>query len=181
MLTVVTLPYPSEGLWSIGFVTGGSLKTLRRETGKNLVSVFVPTSPVPMSGYTVFVEASRLIHVPITVEEAFRTVVSAGVLIPPSGSIANASASDERNAGTPHLRGFAGRCAIDVVPEDRVRDRHRCPTRREDARTQTLSALLNLGYPRAEAERVLDDATREAGTDATLEALVRASLKRLLR
>jgi len=51
----------------------------------------------------------------------------------------------------------------------------------DSAREQTLSALLNLGYPRTEAERVLADAAEEAGSDATLEVLVRASLKRLLR
>lgn len=49
------------------------------------------------------------------------------------------------------------------------------------AREQTLSALINLGYPRAEAERVLVDAAEAAGSDATLETLVRASLERLLR
>ena len=49
------------------------------------------------------------------------------------------------------------------------------------ARDQTLSALVNLGYSRGEAERVLDVAAREAGSDATLETLVRASLKRLVR
>jgi len=51
----------------------------------------------------------------------------------------------------------------------------------EAAREQTLSALLNLGYARPEAERVIEDAAREAGSDATLETLVRASLKRLAR
>ncbi|MBW2269283.1 MAG: Holliday junction branch migration protein RuvA [Deltaproteobacteria bacterium] len=49
------------------------------------------------------------------------------------------------------------------------------------AREQTLSALLNLGYPRAEAERVIGGAVDEQGSDATLESLVRASLKRLAR
>jgi Holliday junction DNA helicase RuvA len=51
----------------------------------------------------------------------------------------------------------------------------------DSAREQTLSALLNLGYSRSDAERVLDDAAAEAGGDATLETLVRASLKRLGR
>jgi Holliday junction DNA helicase RuvA len=49
------------------------------------------------------------------------------------------------------------------------------------AREQTLSALLNLGYPRAQAERVVEDAVQEAGDSATLEILVRGSLKRLAR
>jgi Holliday junction DNA helicase RuvA len=51
----------------------------------------------------------------------------------------------------------------------------------DSAREQTLSALLNLGYSRTEADRVLADAAEEAGTEATLESLVRASLKRLVR
>ena len=51
----------------------------------------------------------------------------------------------------------------------------------EVAREQTLSALPNLGYSRAEADRVLADAISEAGSGATIETLVRGSLKRLLR
>jgi Holliday junction DNA helicase RuvA len=51
----------------------------------------------------------------------------------------------------------------------------------DSARGQTLSALINLGYSRVEAERVLDGAATDAGHDATLESLVRASLKRLGR
>jgi Holliday junction DNA helicase RuvA len=49
------------------------------------------------------------------------------------------------------------------------------------AREQTLSALQNLGYPKAQAERVVEEAAAEAGAGATLETLVRASLKRLAR
>jgi Holliday junction DNA helicase RuvA len=49
------------------------------------------------------------------------------------------------------------------------------------ARDQTLSALVNLGYPRSQAERVVEEAASEAGDAATLESLVRASLKRLAR
>jgi len=51
----------------------------------------------------------------------------------------------------------------------------------EAAREETLSALLNLGYPRAEAERVLHQAADEVGSGATLETLVRVSLRRLAR
>jgi Holliday junction DNA helicase RuvA len=48
-------------------------------------------------------------------------------------------------------------------------------------REQTLSALLNLGYPKAQAERALAGAEEETGADASLEALVRVSLRRLAR
>jgi len=46
---------------------------------------------------------------------------------------------------------------------------------------QALSALLNLGYARAQAERVVAEAAEEAGADASLESLVRAALRRLAR
>jgi Holliday junction DNA helicase RuvA len=51
----------------------------------------------------------------------------------------------------------------------------------ESARGQTVTALLNLGYPRGQAEQVVEDAARDAGADATLETLVRAALRRLAR
>ncbi len=51
----------------------------------------------------------------------------------------------------------------------------------EPLREQTLSALLNLGYARAQAERALEIAAEETGDDATLENLVRASLRQLSR
>ncbi|MEW6074162.1 MAG: DUF502 domain-containing protein [Planctomycetota bacterium] len=80
--TVVCLPYPSPGLWSLGFVTSNALKTLREETGDRLISVFVPSSPVPMTGYTIFVAYDRVIPLPITVDEAARIIMTGGVLVP---------------------------------------------------------------------------------------------------
>jgi uncharacterized membrane protein len=81
--TVVAVEYPRKGLHSIGFVTSGALRTLREHTNQNLVSVFIPSSPMPMTGYTIFVPAEDLVPLPFTVDEALRTVVSGGVLIPP--------------------------------------------------------------------------------------------------
>ena len=80
--TVVAVPYPNKGLISIGFVTSAGLKSLRERTGKNLVSVFVPSSPMPMTGYTIFIPAEELTPLPFSVDEALRTLVSGGVLIP---------------------------------------------------------------------------------------------------
>ena len=79
--TVVIVPYPSEGLWSIAFVTSSSMKTLRDATGKRLVTVFIPSSPMPMTGYTIFVEASRVIPMSLSVDEALRITMTGGVLI----------------------------------------------------------------------------------------------------
>ena len=81
--TVVAVPYPSPGIWSLGFVTGSALRSMREETGLNLVSVFVPSSPMPMTGYTIFLEGERLIPMPISIDEALRITMTGGVLVPP--------------------------------------------------------------------------------------------------
>ena len=94
--TVVAAPYPSEGLWASGFVTGGGLKTIHSELGGNLLSVFIPTSPMPMTGFTVFIEAERLIPLDITVDEALRVTVSAGVLVPESEQVSTLDETHER-------------------------------------------------------------------------------------
>ena len=81
--SVVALEYPSKGSWAIGFVTSRSLLSLRKGTGLDLVTIFVPSSPMPMTGYTVHLEANRVIPLPISVDDALRVTVSGGVLIPP--------------------------------------------------------------------------------------------------
>ena len=80
---VVAAPYPSKGLWSIGFVTSNGLKTLRDDTQKDLVTIFIPSSPMPMTGYTLFVEAENVVPLPISVDEALRITMTGGVLVPP--------------------------------------------------------------------------------------------------
>jgi len=85
--TVVAAPYPGPGVWCIAFVTSPGMRTVHDALGGRYVSCFVPTSPMPATGYTVFIEASRLIPLPITVDEALRTTISAGVLIPQHESV----------------------------------------------------------------------------------------------
>ncbi|MFT7486920.1 MAG: putative membrane protein [Candidatus Paceibacteria bacterium] len=85
--TVVAAPYPSETVWAIAFVTGTGLKSINDGLGDRYVSVFVPTSPMPMTGFTVFLKESKLIPLPISVDEALRVTVSAGVLVPASEQV----------------------------------------------------------------------------------------------
>ncbi len=81
--TVVAVPYPNYHVQSLGFVTSQSLKSLREATGEELVSIFIPSSPMPMTGYTVHVKKKDLIVLPLTIDEALRITVSGGVLVPP--------------------------------------------------------------------------------------------------
>lgn len=91
--TVVAAPYPSEGLWSLGFVTGSGLASLNGELGGSFVSVFIPTSPMPMTGFTVFIRADRLHPLDISVDEALKVTVSAGVIIPAGESAGELTAA----------------------------------------------------------------------------------------
>ncbi|MCP5021188.1 MAG: DUF502 domain-containing protein [bacterium] len=86
--TVVAAPYPADNIWAIGFVTGPGIKTMHEGLNGRFASVFIPTSPMPMTGFTVFIEESRLIPLDITVDEALRITVSAGVLVPTDQQVA---------------------------------------------------------------------------------------------
>lgn len=79
---VVAVPYPRRGVYSLGFVTGQGLRQLDRATGRRMINVFVPTSPTPISGYVVFFPEDEVIYLDISVEDAFRFVVSGGVVVP---------------------------------------------------------------------------------------------------
>lgn len=93
---VVALQFFNPGVWSLAFVTGPGMKTVRERVGKRTLSVFLPSSPVPMTGYTAFVDADDVIPLSISVDDAIRVVVSGGVLIPPAESIEALEDSLER-------------------------------------------------------------------------------------
>lgn len=80
---VVMLEYPRKGVWSLGFVTGSSKGEVQRATDSETISVFVPTTPNPTSGYLLFVPKKQLIYMEMSVEEAAKLIVSAGIITPP--------------------------------------------------------------------------------------------------
>ena len=80
----VMLEYPRKGVWSIGFVTGRSEGEVQELTKEETINVFVPTTPNPTSGYLLFVPKKELKYLDMTVEEAVKLVVSAGIISPPT-------------------------------------------------------------------------------------------------
>lgn len=80
--SVVLVPFPSNGVWSIGFITGDGIRCLNDMTKKRCLCVFVPTSPTPFSGFVVYVPQEDVLPVPISIEEAMRIVISCGILSP---------------------------------------------------------------------------------------------------
>jgi uncharacterized membrane protein len=81
---VVAVEYPRKGIWSLGLVTGSGLRRVAEVAGKELLTVMVPTSPTPITGWVITVPKDETIALDMTVEEAFRFIVSAGVISPGS-------------------------------------------------------------------------------------------------
>ncbi len=79
---VVAIEYPRKGVYSMGFVTGGGFKSIAAVSGRKMVNIFIPSSPTPITGYTIFVAEDELLPLPISVDEAIRFSISGGVLVP---------------------------------------------------------------------------------------------------
>ena len=79
---VVLVEYPREGLFSVGFVTGEVGPSLQSDLDKPLLSVFIPTAPNPTTGWYTLVPEGSVREINISVEEAFRTIISAGIVNP---------------------------------------------------------------------------------------------------
>ena len=79
---VVLVEYPRKGLFSVGFVTGLVGPSLQPELDETLLSVFIPTAPNPTTGWYTLVPESSVKDLNISVEDAFRTIISAGIVNP---------------------------------------------------------------------------------------------------
>ncbi len=78
------IQYPRRGIWAIGFVstTAKGEVSERAETGGRLLSIFVPTTPNPTSGFLLFFPEEDVIELDMAVEDAAKLVISAGLVYP---------------------------------------------------------------------------------------------------
>ncbi len=79
---VVLVEFPRPGTWVIAFVTGQSTKMIADGVGRECLTVFVPNTPTPFTGFTLTVPVSDVIDIPISIDEAVRYVITGGVLVP---------------------------------------------------------------------------------------------------
>jgi uncharacterized membrane protein len=80
---VLLIEYPRKGLWSIAFQTSnGSFNKVEQQTGEEMVTVFLPTTPNPTSGYLIIVPRNEAIELDISVDEALKMVISLGIILP---------------------------------------------------------------------------------------------------
>jgi uncharacterized membrane protein len=88
---VVLVEYPSRGIWSIGFLVAEQMPEPSDRTGKDLVGVFVPTTPNPTSGFIILVPRPDVIELQMTIDQAMKMVLTLGVVTP--GALPPASPS----------------------------------------------------------------------------------------
>ncbi|MBV5261055.1 DUF502 domain-containing protein [Synechococcus moorigangaii CMS01] len=79
---VVMVEYPRPGVWTIGFVTGTVSPQLQAQVAAPLLSVFIPTTPNPTSGWYAMVPEEDVINISMSIEDAFKVLISGGIVSP---------------------------------------------------------------------------------------------------
>jgi uncharacterized membrane protein len=78
----VLVQYPRQGAWTIAFVTGRPSGEVAQHIGAEHVSVYVPTTPNPTSGFFLMLPRAEVVHLRMSVDEALKYVISMGVVGP---------------------------------------------------------------------------------------------------
>ncbi len=79
---VVAVQYPRKGIWALALSTGGPMKQIQNQVSEELVTVFIPSSPTPITGYVIQVPRNEVIELNLTIDEGLRFTISAGVIKP---------------------------------------------------------------------------------------------------
>ena len=79
---VVLVEYPRRELWTLAFLTGETAEQLIEITERDLVSIYVPTTPNPTSGFFIMVPKEDIVELDITVEAGLKLILSTGVVVP---------------------------------------------------------------------------------------------------
>ena len=79
---VVLIQYPRKGVYCIGFVTGSPKGELAEKLAGDFLNIFIPTTPNPTSGFYVLVSREEVIPLSITIEDAFKLIMSGGMSMP---------------------------------------------------------------------------------------------------
>lgn len=84
---VLLIEYPRKGIWSIAFQTGVATAEMTQHTGTEMVTVFIPTTPNPTSGFLMMVPKADVFELSMSIEDALKCVISLGVMQPATASI----------------------------------------------------------------------------------------------
>ncbi len=79
---VLLIEYPRKGIYTLGFQTGDAVDEVKQKSGKNLINVFVPTTPNPTSGFFIMVPDEDVQVLDLNIDEALKMIMSLGVIVP---------------------------------------------------------------------------------------------------
>ncbi len=77
------IEYPRKGLWGLGFIAGPAKGEIQQRDPRDLIAVFVPTTPNPTSGFLLYTPADEVIILDMSIEDAAKLIISAGLVYPP--------------------------------------------------------------------------------------------------
>jgi uncharacterized membrane protein len=80
---VVLVEFPHPGTYTVGFLSAQTVAEVRGRTGLEIVAVFVPTAPLPTAGFVLLVPRAKLVELDMSVDQAMKMIVTAGVVTPP--------------------------------------------------------------------------------------------------
>lgn len=79
---VVLVQYPSKGLWAIGFLTNESFAEANKKSGRDLLHIFIATTPSPLTGYLTLIPREDVQELDISVEEGVKLIITGGIVKP---------------------------------------------------------------------------------------------------
>ncbi|WP_181357516.1 DUF502 domain-containing protein [Stenomitos frigidus] len=91
---VVLVEYPRQGVWSLGFVTGVLSSEFQSRFTSPMLGVFIPTTPNPTTGWYAVVPENAVIDLSMPIEDAFKVVISGGIVAPDASMVSSSSASN---------------------------------------------------------------------------------------
>jgi uncharacterized membrane protein len=81
---VVLIEFPRPGCWAMGFLTNRQQGEAQRKTGREVWTVFVPTTPNPTGGYVLFLPPSEITELDMSIGEGMKMIISGGTFLPPA-------------------------------------------------------------------------------------------------
>ncbi len=81
---VVLVEFPRKGVWTVAFLTGTAIGEAQRKTGRDVVNIYVPTTPNPTGGYFIMVPREEVVELDMSVDEGLKMIISMGAVVPPT-------------------------------------------------------------------------------------------------
>lgn len=94
---VVLVEYPRPGVWSLGFITGAVSGEFQHHFSESMLSVFIPTTPNPTTGWYAIVAEDKVIRLSMPIEDAFKVIISGGIVSPDMGTPPALTSSKQRS------------------------------------------------------------------------------------